>query len=1349
MTDNLDRKALLSKYQKENLKLKRNIKSLREKNENLKSTQGENTILAGNANSIEGLETFLIRINTEKKVQYVNSAFCMHFIADKDTLIGKPITVLKKIVSKELLKAFECPEENKPKSLNIKDPNGNVYDIKNSLHNGIQDIVIQDVSNEHQLKNYISQYISSDLTKLSEEDLNTFKYPERRFMSVSFTDMRGFTKLTEALEPEEVRATMNDYLESVIQAIDKNGATIDKIVGDEVMALYGAPRYYSDHALRSIKTACEQMLNLKALRENFKKIGKTMPKCGIGINSGEMVVGNMGSTTRQDYTVLGSSVNLAARLCSAAKGNEVLVSEMTMNAALQSIPKNWQIKKLKTKKIVDLKTLRGKTEAIHELPKNLLGIAYIIGPHVKEDKKTAEYRFQYLYQLKAKGISELLPVLSVSAPQQKSSLELSTIAINNEKRERIFGKFRLQELIGKGGMGEVWKAKDTFGKFVAIKMLLAGEGASEQSLKRFRREAEIMSKLQHRNICRINEVGIIDKVTYISMEYVDGVSLSELLKSTDPETNSDHSFSDTEVKIESFVASVSEKKSDSGSSHDTKSFEEDSEINTSDARYLILPKSQTLSIIGKVAEGIQHAHENGILHRDLKPANIMIRNNGEPVVMDFGLAKMDNATNTEEGMSLSISGQIVGTIEYMSPEQAHSSKHVNEQADVYSLGAILFQMLTGTRHFKSSGNILSDANKLEHYEPPNASHINKHIDKDLEVITTKSLRPEMNDRYTSVKELHNDIIQYEKGYAISARSVSNLDLLWKLCKRNKAISLVIISAFIVVVSGTILSFFNMNLEKNEALKSQKKAELERRKASQARARAVDNLQKIKDTAPDFINYANILIDEYNFDEALIEIDTALSLNSESDYYWQLKGNMHETLLDFSKAHAAYKKALEINPTNNSANDSYALYSELIKKKKTFSDLSVIELNRIISLMVKQKRNPESVKYAIHIENKNKINLEKVKDKLKNSRFKNIPYKLKLTNDGLISLDFGDKEINNIEDLQGLPINQLIVKSNSIDNISPLKDMPLIQLRLNYFKVSDLSVLKNMPLKHLQLNDCSNVSDISSLKGLKLEHFCIPGTLITDISVLKGMPMKRMILNNSIEDISALEGMSLTYLMLRRCGISDISPLKSMPLEYLTLSDTNVENISALEGMPLTYLDIQGTKVKDITALKGMPLNLLRLPSGVSDISPLLGSPINRLTLTSHYIENLDALLGMPLNFISFNNLMNKSQSHIDISALRDSPLETVLLRNCNIIDISCLKGKSLKKLSMYPTKVKDISPLENMNLLNLHLPEETQLEGEWPSIIKNMKLLKSVKVGELSYSLPQFLDHYGLNKNQK
>jgi class 3 adenylate cyclase len=449
----------------ENERIRKEVQGLREKS---KVTFKEESLQI----SVEGLDSMLLRFH-QNSIEYVNSTFCKTYKINKEDILGKEKSILKQVIPAPIYKTLETPQEPGVSESKAIDGKGKIYEVRKTYTDQYLDIVFSDVTSQQKFKEYVSKYVSHDLVELDESELQTFRIPERRFMTVSFTDLRGFTAMSETLTPEEVRTTMNAYLEEIIHAINMNKATVDKIVGDEVMALYGAPKYYKDHAFRAIKTGCDQIRNLNALQKVFSKIGKIIPDCGVGINSGDMVLGNMGSSTHQDYTVLGAAVNLAARLCGAAKGAQVVLTESTLHHVIENLPEGWSFKKSKVQTDKHNSEIRGKVESSYELPRELQGLRYVIGPKSKTGIEL-KYQFDYEYSIKVKGVKNPLPIISVcdfGPTPDEDVLSSNTIA---HKGEKVFGKYRLIELIGKGGMGEVWKARDPFGNIFALKMLLAG-----------------------------------------------------------------------------------------------------------------------------------------------------------------------------------------------------------------------------------------------------------------------------------------------------------------------------------------------------------------------------------------------------------------------------------------------------------------------------------------------------------------------------------------------------------------------------------------------------------------------------------------------------------------------------------------------------------------------------------------------------------------------------------------------------------------------------------------------------------------------------------------------------------
>ncbi|MBD3240325.1 MAG: protein kinase, partial [Chitinivibrionales bacterium] len=245
-----------------------------------------------------------------------------------------------------------------------------------------------------------------------------------------------------------------------------------------------------------------------------------------------------------------------------------------------------------------------------------------------------------------------------------------------EPREYI-GPYRVVRYIGGGGMGDVWLAADEHGNEVAIKLLSISRLGQKSAVERFMREGRTLSRLQHRNICHIYGIESSGGRHYLVMEYVKGAALSRLLRflaapSSDATTKSSRSGHE---ELSTIIDEVEQSTSAVGDWNTARP------VVTTEPSH-VLPLQQTLSIVTKLCDAVQYAHERGVFHRDIKPSNVIIRRDGEPVLLDFGVAKLADEAD------LTMPGQLFGTMEYMAPEQAQSPKEVDERADVYSIGAI-------------------------------------------------------------------------------------------------------------------------------------------------------------------------------------------------------------------------------------------------------------------------------------------------------------------------------------------------------------------------------------------------------------------------------------------------------------------------------------------------------------------------------------------------------------------------------------------------------------------------------------------------------------------------------------
>jgi WD40 repeat protein len=310
-------------------------------------------------------------------------------------------------------------------------------------------------------------------------------------------------------------------------------------------------------------------------------------------------------------------------------------------------------------------------------------------------------------------------------------------------RVRYFGDYELVKVIARGGMGVVYKARQvSLNRLVALKMILKGELATPRDVARFRAEAEAAAHLDHPHIVPIHEVGEHDGQQYFAMRYVEG-SLARRPRA--------------------------------------------------DAR-------TEAGLVATVARAVHHAHQHGILHRDLKPSNILVDAAGTPLVADFGLAK-----RVDTDRSLTEPGALVGTPRYMAPEQAAGRKDLTVAADVYSLGVVLYERLTGQTPFTGEAP-LEALRQVREAEPPPPSSITPGLSRDLETMCLKCLEKDPAKRYGSAEALAEDVERWLRGEPIQARPVGQAERLWRWCRRNPALAAAGALAAAALVAVTALSF---------------------------------------------------------------------------------------------------------------------------------------------------------------------------------------------------------------------------------------------------------------------------------------------------------------------------------------------------------------------------------------------------------------------------------------------------------------------------------------------------------------------------------------------------------------
>ncbi len=289
-----------------------------------------------------------------------------------------------------------------------------------------------------------------------------------------------------------------------------------------------------------------------------------------------------------------------------------------------------------------------------------------------------------------------------------------------------FGDYELLKVLGEGGMGIVYKARQlSLNRPVALKMIRAARFPSADEVRRFQNEAEAVARLDHPNIVPIFEVGRYEDQHYFSMKLIGGESLDKRLK-----------------------------------------------------EYVADPR-RAARLVATTADAIHHAHQRGILHRDLKPANILVDSDGQPHVTDFGLAK-----RVEGDSELTRSGAIVGTPAYMAPEQASGKRGVvTTSTDVYGLGAVLYALLAGRAPFGGTA-VMDTLEQVRERAPEPPRRLNPRVPRDLEIVCLKCLEKDPRRRYASADALAEDLKRWLAGEPIAARPVGRVARAWMWCRRN-------------------------------------------------------------------------------------------------------------------------------------------------------------------------------------------------------------------------------------------------------------------------------------------------------------------------------------------------------------------------------------------------------------------------------------------------------------------------------------------------------------------------------------------------------------------------------------
>jgi len=448
--------------------------------------------------------------------------------------------------------------------------------------------------------------------------------------------------------------------------------------------------------------------------------------------------------------------------------------------------------------------------------------------------------------------------------------------------ESIFEDYKIVGQIGEGGVGTVWRAVQlSTHRQVALKMLGRGSFVSKKARMRFEREVELTARLEHANIARIYDSGIHRSMYYYTMELFEGEHL------------------DRYVRIGRFS------------------------------------QRQIIELMYLVCQAVQYAHQRGVIHRDLKPSNIIVTEDGQPHIVDFGLAK--TFLEGDKTVTVSLDGDVAGTPAYMSPEQARGDMDaIDTRTDVYSLGVILFNVLTNDWPYDISGSHYEVLKNIQEQEPQRPSKLVSHMDSDIEAILLKVLSKDPSQRYQSAGEMAHDMDCWLKGLAISARSVDTLYLLRKLIVRHRKTSIIAGLLLVILLSTSFISVFYYYQKSN--IRKQLQAEQDTKRSAQMHVSQVafamflqlwhdhrdiesEGLATTFDTDSKEKKAARFLLDARSLNEKMADYQQDFA-GYESGFWYGILGEYHIRSDDKPSAVEAYRKCLSLMKGNVDPEDRF-------------------------------------------------------------------------------------------------------------------------------------------------------------------------------------------------------------------------------------------------------------------------------------------------------------------------------------------------------------------------------------------------------------------------------------------
>jgi eukaryotic-like serine/threonine-protein kinase len=639
-----------------------------------------------------------------------------------------------------------------------------------------------------------------------------------------------------------------------------------------------------------------------------------------------------------------------------------------------------------------------------------------------------------------------------------------------------FERYTELDFLNEGGAKILYRCLDNFtGREVAMAKLKDNSSTFRQ--ERFLQEAQLTSSLQHPNIVPVYDLGLEEKQPWFTMKLISGRSLYKIL-------------------------------------------EEDKKNQLSPNDKL----SRNLDYFLKVCDAMAYSHSKGVLHLDLKPDNIQIGNYGDLVVCDWGLANI-LAENCDENMlqfysfnpfdreSVTVDGMIKGTPGYMAPEQASLKKaKKNVGTDIFSLGAILYNILCYEKPFK--GHDLKQV--IKHTCEGDyilASKIYPQVPKALEAICKKAMQVKSEDRYASVLDLQQEVLNYREGFATDAENASFIKLMKLWVYRNKIISAFTSFTALMLIIFAYIYFEKISLEKENALQLAKNVSLENE----------FHRKMGRDSAPRFLERAQMAYSSFELDDAINFSDSAVDLNPDLIEAWQLKAELHFIKEEFSQA---------LKAVSHTSNQKFIALCEKFAHIKS-NDAQVLDITDLIELI----RITKEMKFT-------QLTIRFIRHKA------NTEMSLEMRLQFALNATLIMNQTNKINFSYDQKNRHLDLSNNSnLSSAIAFQNFPNLSTDLSHTKISDFSAVRNQDVVSLNVSS----TEIGTLHSLNTSHTSLRKLNISHTNIRSLMPIK----NRLIEELD-----------ISWTAVNKVSDLKNLPnLETLTIhshqfSKGQIKNLSS-------------------------------------------------------------------------------------------------------------------------------------------------------------------------------------------